>query len=115
MKNFVQPGNSIPLTAPSGGVTSGSGIVIGSLFGVAAFSADVGASVEIVTTGVFTLPKATSGDSAEALSEGELVYWDSANGNVTTTAGGNTLIGVAIKAAANSATTARVRLNGTAG
>ena len=59
MKNFVQPGHALAVVAPSGGLVSGQAVLMGNLFGVAAYSALAGASAEIVTTGVFTLPKAS--------------------------------------------------------
>ena len=37
MKNYVQPGNTITLTAPYA-VVSGDGLLVGSIFGVAAGS-----------------------------------------------------------------------------
>lgn len=107
MLNFVQPGNVIPVTAPTGGVKSGDALVIGDLFGVAATDADAGAEVEMQVVGVFTLPKA-----AGQIAAGTKVYWDTGAGNVTTTADSNRPIGHCIEAAGGSATTCKVRLNG---
>ncbi len=56
MKNFVQPGNTITVIAPSN-VTSGSLVIVGSIVGVATADAVTGAPVEISVEGVFTLPK----------------------------------------------------------
>jgi len=106
MQNFVQAGNTVTVTAPAD-VSSGGGLLVGSLFGVAACDALSGADVETVTEGVFDLTKATG-----AITQGAKVYWDNTAKNVTTTASGNTLIGVAIAAAASGDATARVRLNG---
>lgn len=39
MKNFIQRGDMITVTAPTGGVTSGQGVLVGNLFGVAAKTA----------------------------------------------------------------------------
>jgi predicted RecA/RadA family phage recombinase len=36
MKNSIQRGDMITITAPTGGVTSGQGVLVGNLFGVAA-------------------------------------------------------------------------------
>ena len=47
MKNFVQPGNTVTLIAPSGGVKSGDPLLVGSLFGVCATDALEGAEVEV--------------------------------------------------------------------
>ena len=41
MKNYVQPGNTITLTAPYA-VTSGDGLLVGSIFGIASGAAALG-------------------------------------------------------------------------
>lgn len=106
MKNYVQPGNLITLTAPSGGVVGGNFYKVGSIFGVAAFSAAQGEQFELKVGDVYDLPKT----SAEAWSPGDVVY--STSGNImTTSAVGNTKVGVAVLAAANPSGVGRVRLN----
>ena len=110
MKNYIQPGNTITITAPTGGVVSGDGVLIGSLFGVAAFDAEESESVEIQTTGVMVLPKLAT----DVVAVGDLLHWDSTNNRLTKTATSNKLIGVAVAAAGNGATTVVIRLNGTA-
>ena len=57
MKTFIQNGDVITVTAPAGGVASGDGVIVGSLFGIAAFTAAEGEAVEIATRGVYILPK----------------------------------------------------------
>ena len=59
MKNYVQEGNTITVTAPAT-VTSGQLVVVGSINGVAAFDAASGADVEVTVEGVFELPKVTT-------------------------------------------------------
>ncbi len=110
MRNFVQPGDTVTFTAPAGGLASGDGALIGALFGIAAAAAAAGADVELVTRGVFDLPKATGID----FTAGDKAYWDSATKAVTDVAAGHTLIGVATRATAIPAATVRVRLNGAA-
>ena len=44
MRNFVQPGNTITLTAPYA-VASGDGLLVGSIFGIAAGTAALGEPV----------------------------------------------------------------------
>lgn len=107
MLNFVQPGNSITLTA-TGTVTSGDLIVAGSLIGVAAVDAASGEEYVIDTQGVFELTKKTTDD----ISVGELLYWDSANSYLTKTPGTDSkpLVGVAVKAAGATATTVYCKL-----
>jgi len=109
MKNYVQPGNTIPLTAPYD-VASGDGLVVGAIFGVASGDAVNGQPVEAVLVGVFDLKKAAS----QAWTVGDKIYWDNTNKETTSVATGNTLIGVAIDAVGNGAgeTVGRVRLNG---
>lgn len=55
MKNFVQDGKAIEVTAPSA-TTAGDVVAIGSLVGVAMDDAANGAPVVIMTEGVFSLP-----------------------------------------------------------
>ena len=106
MKGYIQPGHTIPVTAPTGGVTSGDGVTIGGLFGVAQFDAVEGAEVEIRLDGVVELPKA----SGLAIAAGDRLYWDTANEELTTAAGGNRLVGLATAAADAADTVARVLL-----
>jgi predicted RecA/RadA family phage recombinase len=103
LKNFIQPGGTVTLTAPSD-VSSGAGLLVGSLFGVASGDAASGADVEAVTEGVFDLAKT----SAQAWSQGDKVYWDDTNKECTAVAAGNVLIGVAMADAANPTDTGRV-------
>ncbi|MGR3493308.1 MAG: DUF2190 family protein [Shimia sp.] len=108
MKNYVQPGSTLTLTAPYA-VTSGDGLLVGSIFSVAAGDAASGATVEAALTGVFDLTKIGS----QAWTVGAKIYWDDTNKRCTTVATDNTLIGVAVEAVAGGAgdTTGRVRLN----
>ncbi len=109
MKNFVQEGETITLTAPYA-LTSGQGVLVGSVFGVASNDAAISTEVEAVTRGIFTLAKVT----AQAWTIGALIYWDNAARNCTTTVATNKLIGVAMNAALAADTTGNVRLNGAA-
>jgi predicted RecA/RadA family phage recombinase len=109
MKNYVYSGEKIDLAAP-GVVTSGLPIMLGALFGVCQNAAKEGEDLVVITQGVFDLPKT----SAQAWTVGQKVYWDSTNAVVSSTATGNTLIGVAIEVASNPSSIGRVRLNGTA-
>ena len=108
MKNHVQKGENITVPSPAD-IASGDVVVIGNLVGVAAGDAATGGDLDIVTVGVFALPKT----SALAIAVGDRVYWDSTNSIANKTASGNTLLGVAVAAAANPSATVNVRLNGT--
>jgi predicted RecA/RadA family phage recombinase len=92
MKNYISTGKVLTLTAPSGGVVSGTAYLIGGLLVVATVTAAEGALFAAVTCGVVDLPKAAD----DAFSEGEKVYWDNSAMKITETSGGNTLVGVAL-------------------
>lgn len=59
-KNYIQDGNVLTLTAPAGGVKSGSAYAIGSLVVVAIADAAVGAEFAGHTGGVWNLPTEAS-------------------------------------------------------
>lgn len=107
MRNFVQHGQAVTLTAPEGGVSAGDGFQVGALFGVASTDALEGEDFECALTGVFDLPKA-AGD----VGVGDPLYWDNAVKKITLDGELNLLVGVAVAAAATSAAQSRVRLNG---
>lgn len=109
MKSYIQPGETLTVTAPAT-VSSGDGVLVGDIFGIATCDAASGASVEIKTTGVFDMDKT----SAQAWTVGALIYWDNSGKVATTAESGNKLIGVAAKAADNPSSTGYVRLNGAA-
>lgn len=109
MKNYVQAGKTLTLTAPYA-VSSGGGALVGSIFGVAAGDVANGAEGEFQVEGVFDLDRTTG--ASTAWSVGDLIYWDNTAKKTTKTLTGNKLIGVAVKAAADGDATGRVRLNG---
>jgi predicted RecA/RadA family phage recombinase len=108
MKNYVQPGNTITLTAPYD-VASGDGLLVGAIFGVATGAAVSGDPIEAALVGVFDLTKAGS----QAWAVGDKIYWDDTAKEATKTVTSNTLIGVATDAVGNGVgeTVGRVRLN----
>ena len=111
MKNFVQPGHSVPLTMGAD-VVSGDPVLIGSLFGIVQADALSGVQVECVVDGVVSMDR----DSADVYTEGLLVYFNEAAKEVTidANAGANKLIGVSLEAVGASAGSLKVRLDGAA-
>ena len=107
MKNYIQTGDNLTLPAPYD-VDSGDGALIGSIFGVAAGDALSGADADLVTRGVFELPKT----SALAISIGDQLWWHDDTKVVNKTSASGTLIGVAVSAAVNPSASVQVRLNG---
>lgn len=107
MKNYIQPGDVLNVPAPAN-VSSGDGVLVGTLFGVAAYSALQNGEVQIKTKGVFELPKT----SAQAWTVGAAIYWDNTAKVCTTSSSDTVLIGKAVAAADNPSDSGLVRLNG---
>ena len=83
MKNYVQRGETVTVTAPYA-VLSGGGILVagtGHIFGVAVNNQSSGDSTEVLTEGVFDLTKDTS-----TFAEGDYVYWNNSLQECTSTA-----------------------------
>lgn len=91
MKNFVQEGNVLTLTAPTGGVVGGKPVTIGSVVVVPVSDAEAGDSFVGRRCGVFSV------DTAGTPTEGAKAYITSA-GQATGTASGNTLVGAFVSA-----------------
>ena len=60
VKTYIQPGHTITVAAPTGGVLSDQGVLIGTLFGIAQYDAVEGADVEILTEGVIEIGKTSA-------------------------------------------------------
>ncbi|APG48476.1 DUF2190 family protein [Phaeobacter porticola] len=107
MRNYIQPGDSITVTATAA-ASSGDGVLMGSLFGIASGDAAIGDNLVLTTTGVFEMPKPSTDD----LAVGDDLYWDDANGLVTNDddTGSNPFIGLAVSVASNPSGTVNVKL-----
>lgn len=112
MRNYLQPGDSLTYTAPSGGVVSGQPYLIGGLLVIATLTAAQTLPFTGKATGVFEVEKPGS----QAWTEGAKIYWDNSARKFTTTAASNTLVGTAYEAVGAGAgeTTGVVRLDGVA-
>ncbi len=107
MNNLKQRGDIVTLVAPTGGVTTGLGVLIGQIFAVPVVTAAATVSFAARIAGVVELVKI----SGTAWTEGQLLYWDDSASNVTTVSAGNTLIGTAAILAASGAVVGNVLLN----
>lgn len=107
MKSFIQTGDYLEVTAPYD-VTSGSGVLVGKLFGIAATTVASGGKVNILRRGVFDHAKT----SAQTWTQGADLYWDDSAKVFTTVSTSNTLVAKAAEIAANPSATGRVVLNG---
>jgi len=105
---YIQPGEVLSLTVPAD-VKSNDVVTIGAFTGVCTHDAKSGEVCEIGLVGVWELPKGSG-----ALTQGQLVYWDSSAKKVAASAGSNgaPLLGAVTEAAGADAKVARVRLNG---
>lgn len=108
MRTFIQPGDALDFTAPSGGVTAGTGVKIGDILVIAQTTAALGETFVGRRTGVVEHAKL----SAQAWTEGQQVNWDDTNKRFTTVTTGNFKAGVAAAGAANPSATGKVVLSG---
>lgn len=106
MKNFIQKGQTLTLLAAAA-VLAGQALLVGKIFGVAVADVAAGESGEFETAGVFELPVLAT----DVAAQGAILYWDAANSRLTTTAAGNTRVGVATEAKANGAATALIKID----
>lgn len=111
MKTFRQHGDTVDFVAPSGGVVSGTPVVIGTAFVIPVADAAQGETFAGCMVGVHELTKKTGASSA--FTAGALAYWDAGNGRLTPTDAEGVLVGIATQAAADGDATAYVRLSGT--
>lgn len=104
--NKVSDGNRVTVVAPSGGYTKGKVVVVTSLVGVALETAASGSNCELdVSGGVWDITKLSGASTSFAV--GANVFWDATNAQATVSATSNTLVAVAVAAAANADTTVR--------
>ena len=104
--NYVQEGKTLDYTPSGADVASGDFVVIGTIGAVAKTAIADGKTGAVHISGVFSIAKASG-----AVTQGAKLYWNSTNSNLTTTASGNTLVGVAAETAASGDATAKLLLN----
>jgi predicted RecA/RadA family phage recombinase len=109
MKNFIQEGEYLDLTAPYA-VSSGGGALVGITFGVAVTDVANGAVGSFATCGVFTMTKGTGASTGGA--QGTAAYWNNSTKVITAVSSGNTKVGVFAATCADGDATCKVRLNG---
>lgn len=112
MINYDNPGDIMELTAPSGGVSSGDVVKVGSVVGVVIADAAQGAAMQVAVKGVFDNLACLGSDD---ISAGDPLYWDNGNSRFTlTSASGLVLCGVAATASGSGTATVKVKLPGVA-
>ncbi len=106
--NHIQEGRVMPWTNGTGSdVSSGDVVLVGTIVCVALGDIADGDAGQLAIAEVFALPKNTS----LAIAQGDVVYWDVADAELNKTATDNYAAGKAFEAAAEAATTVKVKLN----
>lgn len=91
--NYISQGKVIKAVVAAD-VSSGSGVVVGDLFGVATANIAADAEGVILISGIVTLPA----KSTDTFTAGGKIYWDATEGYVTTTSDSNTFAGYYLEA-----------------
>lgn len=104
MNNYIGPGQSVTVTIPYA-VNAGSGVLVGSIFGVAINTYASGATGQIYTDGVVTNLVKASG-TGEAWAVGDRLFWDDTNKRLTKNSTGNYQVGIALATVGTAVTTA---------
>ncbi len=104
--NYIQEGKSLNYTPSGAAVASGDFILLGAIGAISKTDIADGKTGAVHICGVFSVPKASG-----AVTQGAKLYWSAANSNLTTTASGNTIVGVAAAAAASGDSNVQILLN----
>lgn len=102
MQNYICDGERITAVAGAA-IKSGDLIFVGAKAAVAITDADMGSTFSAQTEGVFELAKVTG-----AITQGQLLYFDTSAEVLTTVSGANIFVGYAYKPAANADTIVQV-------
>lgn len=106
MKNFVQEGLSLDLTAPAGGVLAGKAVKIGAILAIPATNAAEGEPFAGWTEGVYEIDSNTG----TGWVVGDVIYWDDTAKRFTKAVTDNTKAGIAVEAKASAGVTGKVKL-----
>ena len=105
MKNLFATGDTNVIVAAADRV-AGELVVFGDIHGIAQNDALTGEDLVINVVGVYTVPKINS----EAFTNGEFLYYNTTNKELTTTVGSNVIVGTAFGDAQSAAEETNVRL-----
>lgn len=107
MSTFVQEGDTLDFTAPTGGVTVNVPALIAGFFVIPKITAAAGVRFSAYTVGAHTLPK----PSGETWTEGQPAFWDATNLRVSTDPTVGLPIGGIVLAQASADTSGVIKLN----
>lgn len=106
MKNFSQPGNTLDLIAPSGGVVSGVGYLINAILAFAIESKAATKTFAGVVEGVLEAPKLTT----DVVAAGIKLHWNGTNKEFQLATSDLDNAATAVEAAGNGVTSIKVKL-----
>lgn len=106
-KNYIQEGEILTVTAGATAIASGAVVLIGKRVGIALADIPALGAGSASVTGVWAVAKL----GTDAVTQGDLLYWDAANSRMTATAAGNTLAGFAAAPDAAGATFVHIKIN----
>lgn len=106
MKTFVQAGHTILITAAAA-ISSGEVVKLTDMIAVASNDIALGEEGVAAASGVYTLSK----NETQAITQGQTVYWDSNNSQITTTSTDNVVAGKAWSAAGAADTEVDIAIN----
>lgn len=104
MKNFIEDGNTINVTATDT-IKSGDMVALTGKIVIAITDAAVNETIACKTNGVFEIPKDTG-----AVTQGQALYYNATSKKITTTQNTNVLVGYAHEAAESGDATVKVRI-----
>jgi predicted RecA/RadA family phage recombinase len=105
MRNFIQKGDALTITAGAT-LVAGQAVLVGGVLGVAAADCASGSKVSVVLEGVFSLPRITGA----AWTAGQRVFWDASVSKLSAVSTGNVYAGLMANAPASGDTVGLVRL-----
>ena len=107
MRNYIQKGNTITCKAPVNGVKSGDVVKVEDILGISVNDASEGENFALNLSGAYELSKAQV-----EIKQGQKVYWSESKNQITSTATGNDLLGIAMNNATKETPSIIVRLIG---
>lgn len=96
MNNYIAPGQNVTCILPYAR-TAGQMAKVGTIIGVAFATYASGATGVLMTEGIFTGLAKASG-TGEVWAQGDILYWDDTNKNLTKNSTGNTRAATVIEA-----------------
>ena len=105
-KNSVQTGDTLDLAAPAGGVSSGDGFIVGSIFAVAQSDAAAAAIVAGAVEGVHSIAKLTT----DVVAVGDKLNWNDTNKELQKATSDLDGVATAVEAAGNGVLVVKAKL-----